>query len=139
MTPVILCKPHPEARVFPAALYSKHDGERRADNGQFNSYKLSWGAIAGIALFSALYFADMFPKAIENVFGSTSYLLPTFVAYPVSKLPGRRSRVGLTSIRLCFTCSRGCTAALRERLDCDTYTGNATVRWIAQLSYALYL
>ena len=72
--------------MFPAALYSKHDGERRADNGQFNSYKLSWGAIAGIALFSALYFADMFPKASRKCFWFdelfTTYLcrLPSFKA-----------------------------------------------------------
>jgi hypothetical protein len=39
-----------------------------ADNSQFNSYKLSWGVIAGIALFSVLYFADIFLKASQKCF-----------------------------------------------------------------------
>jgi hypothetical protein len=57
-----------------------------ADNSQFNSYKLSWGAIAGIALFSVLYFADIFLKASRKCFWFdelfTTYLcrLPSFKA-----------------------------------------------------------
>ena len=56
------------------------------DNGQFISYKLSWRAIAGIALFSALYFGDIFLKASRKCFWFdelfTTYLcrLPSFEA-----------------------------------------------------------
>ena len=87
MTPVILCKPHPEAKIgFPAALILEARWRAARTMSQFNSYKLSWGAIAGIALFSVLYFADIFLKASRKCFWFdelfTTYLcrLPSFKA-----------------------------------------------------------
>lgn len=65
-----------------------------ADDRQFNSYKLSWGAIAGIALFSVLYFTDIFLKASRKCFWFdelfTIYLcrLPSFKATWTAVLHG---------------------------------------------------
>jgi hypothetical protein len=86
MTPGILCKPHPEARSGFPQPYTRSTMASGADNSQFNSYKLSWGAMAGIALFSVLYFADIFLKASRKCFWLdelfTIYLcrLPSFQA-----------------------------------------------------------
>jgi hypothetical protein len=65
---VILCKPHPEAKGCFAQPYTRITMASGADNSQFNSHKLSWGAIGGIALFSVLYFADIFFKASRKCF-----------------------------------------------------------------------
>jgi Dolichyl-phosphate-mannose-protein mannosyltransferase len=83
---VILCKLHPEARSGLPQPYTRSTMASGADDGQFNSYKLSWGSIAGIALFSVLYFADVFLKASRKCFWFdelfTTYLcrLPSFKA-----------------------------------------------------------
>src|SRR5277367_3447932 len=68
MTPGILCKPHPEAKSGFPQPYTRSTMASGADNSQFNSYKLSWGGITGIALFSVLYFADIFLKASRKCF-----------------------------------------------------------------------
>jgi Dolichyl-phosphate-mannose-protein mannosyltransferase len=68
MTPVILCKPHPETKSGFPQPYTRSTMASGADNNQFNSYKLSWGATVGIALFSVLYFAEIFFKASRKCF-----------------------------------------------------------------------
>jgi hypothetical protein len=69
MTPVILANQQPEAETeFAANPYTRMMMASGADNRQFNSYKLSWGAMSGIALFSVLYFADIFLRASQKCF-----------------------------------------------------------------------
>ena len=91
---MILCKPRPEAKSGFPQPYTRSTMASGADNSQFSSYKLSWGGIAGIALFSVLYFADIFLKASRKCFWFdelfTIYLcrLPSFKATWTAVLHG---------------------------------------------------
>ena len=137
---MILCKPYPEAKISLPQPYTRSTMASGADNGQFNSYKLSWGAIAGIALFSVLYFADIFFKASRKCFWFdelfTVYLcrLPDFK----SLLDGSRHGADFNPPIL-YLLKRGSQSALWRRLDRDQASGNDRCLGLLYLSFPVRL